>query len=104
MERFDGAVGFVSVARADFDDGATTYKQGDSAAAFKEFKTLTEQGDADSQYNLAVMYRDGLGVAPDMEVSMQWFREAAANGDPVSIGIVAQYEENRSPEPVTELE
>ena len=35
---------------------------------------------------------------------MQWFREAAANGDPVSIGIVAQYGEKRSAEPVTELE
>jgi septal ring-binding cell division protein DamX len=48
------------------------------------------KNDADAQYNLGVMYRDGMGVDPDPGQSMYWFRQAADNGDPVSAGIVEE--------------
>jgi uncharacterized protein len=40
-----------------------------------------EQGDANQQYNLGIMYDQGLGVPPDFREAVFWFRSAALNGD-----------------------
>ena len=42
---------------SDFDKGLTAYKNGDYATALKEWKPLAEQGDADAQTNLGLMYQ-----------------------------------------------
>ena len=60
--------------------------------AFKWFRMAASQGEVDAQYNLGVMYRDGLGVEADQQQAVQWFYQAAALGDPVSAGLVADYE------------
>ena len=36
-----------------------------------------EQGDADAQYNLGVMYYDGRGVTQDYAEAVKWYRLAA---------------------------
>ena len=36
-----------------------------------------ESGDADAQYELAVRYRGGIGLAKDKEKAAKWFRKAA---------------------------
>jgi len=46
----------VGPARAGFDEGVAAYYRGDYETALKEFRPLAEQGDADAQYNLGVMY------------------------------------------------
>lgn len=43
----------------------------------KIFKPLAEQGNAASQYNLAVMYYQGLGVPQDFSEAINWFNKAA---------------------------
>ena len=48
----------------DFNKGLTAAQNGDFATALKEWKPLAEQGDADAQYNLGVMYRDGTRCSP----------------------------------------
>ena len=53
---------------------------GDYAAAFAELQPLAERGDVDAQYNLAVFYRDGLGVSRDGEQAAKWYQRAAAGG------------------------
>ena len=47
---------------ADFEKGLDTAKRGDYATALREWKPLAEQGDADAQYNLGLMYANGHGV------------------------------------------
>jgi TPR repeat protein len=47
---------------ADFQKGVTAYESGDYATALREFKTLAEQGNADAQYNLGLMYHNGCGI------------------------------------------
>ncbi len=45
-------------------DSQTAYvaaRHGDYATAFSEWQLLAEEGDADSQYNLGVMFEQGLG-------------------------------------------
>jgi len=74
------AAAFVPVAQADFATGIAAYEQGDYDTAFKEFKTLAEQGNADGQYKLGVMYSNGDGVLHDAKKAEKWIRNAAEHG------------------------
>ena len=66
---------------ADFQKGYTAYQSGDYTAAIKEWKPLAEQGDANTQYNLGVMYANGQGVAQDDAHAVYWYRKAVEQGD-----------------------
>ncbi len=67
-------------AEAGFKEGVAAYKKGDYAAAFKEFRPLAEQGNASAQYNLGVMYANGLGVPKDDREAVKWFRKSTEQG------------------------
>jgi len=73
--------GSSSLVVAGFDEGFDAYMRGDYATALKEFRVLAEQGDADAQYNLGLMYDKGHGVAQDYKEAMKWYRKAAEQGD-----------------------
>jgi len=64
----------------DFDDALATYQNGDYATAFKLFKPLAEQGNANAQHNLGLMYDDGEGVIQDDKEAVKWYRLAAEQG------------------------
>ena len=49
-------------------------------AVNKWYSEAAEQGDADAQYNLGLMYDHGLGVAPDAKEAVKWYRLAAEQG------------------------
>ena len=65
---------------ADFQKGLTAYQSGDHATALREWEPLAEQGNADAQYNLGVMYEKGNGVLQDYKTAMKWYRLAAKQG------------------------
>ena len=72
----------VSVCSAqDFDKGAAAHKQGDYAAALREWRPLAAQGDASAQYNLGSMYHKGNGVTQDYREAVRLYGLAAAQGD-----------------------
>ena len=48
--------------------------------AVKLFKELAADGHADSQYQLAAMYRTGRGVSKDHGKAAAWYRKAADQG------------------------
>jgi TPR repeat protein len=54
--------------------------QSAAASQFDETKALAEQGDADAQYNLGIMYDTGLGVPENDAEAVKWFRKAAEQG------------------------
>ena len=66
---------------ADFQRGADAYRSGDYATALREWKPLAEQGNADAQFNLGLMYEKGWGVPQDYKTAMKWYRLAAEQGD-----------------------
>ncbi len=39
-----------------------------------------EQGDAEAQYHLGVMYKNGRGVPQDHEKAIKWFTKSAEQG------------------------
>jgi uncharacterized protein len=65
---------------ANFFKGFVAYNSGDFATALREFTPLAEQGDANAQYHLALMYIDGEGVLQDYETAVKWYRLAAEQG------------------------
>jgi hypothetical protein len=52
----------------------------------EQIRALAEQGYADAQYNLGIMYADGRGVPQDDAEALRWWRLAAEQG-----GAEAQY-------------
>jgi hypothetical protein len=67
-------------AYAGFEEGVAAYQKGDYSTAFKELKPLAEQGYAQAQYNLGLMYARGSGVAQDDKQAVSWYRKAAEQG------------------------
>ncbi len=65
---------------ADYQAGADAYLRGNYATALSELRPLAEQGNADAQYNLGLMYDKGYGVPQNYVQTRQWYEKAAAQG------------------------
>lgn len=68
-------------ARAGLQEGVAAYEAGNLPLAVKEFRAAAETNDASCQYNLAIMYEQGIGVAKDEKEAMLWYRKAAGRGN-----------------------
>jgi len=66
----------LAVFFAEGDAGPQSY-----SAAVEWFRQASEHGLVDSQYNLAVLYEQGLGVTADKEEAAYWFEVAGRAGD-----------------------
>jgi uncharacterized protein len=69
-----------SVYGDDFQDGVDAAKKGDYKEAVKWFRLSAEQGNADGQYELGLMYFKGQGVPQDYKEAVKWYRLAAEQG------------------------
>jgi len=78
---------FVASAHADLAGAEASLAKSDYIAAYKEFKTLSEQGNARAQYYLGSMYYFGVGITQDKAEAVKWYLKAAEQGD-----AEAQYE------------
>ena len=61
--------------------GLELYDSGDYAKAFEMLDKLSQQGDAQAQQALGVMYENGQGVKKDETRALQLFRQAAAKNN-----------------------
>ncbi len=61
--------------------GQRAYDQGDYEAALLEWQASAQQGNAEAQYLLGTMYRDGKGTPRDMLEFVYWWSEAAKRGN-----------------------
>jgi TPR repeat protein len=64
-----------------FEDGMAAYHRGDYATALEFWRPLAEQGDANAQRNLGVMYENGQSVPQDYAEALTWYHKAAEQGD-----------------------
>ena len=71
-------------AQADLKTGVAAYKAGDYKAALREFSKDAETGNANAQFNLAILYLTGRGVERDLKKSVAWHLKAAAQGLPAA--------------------
>ena len=65
----------------DLQDATDAYNRQDYETAYKLILPLAEQGDADAQVLLGVMYDKGQGVPQDYKNSIKWYRLSAEQGD-----------------------
>jgi hypothetical protein len=67
--------------RADFEDGVAAARAGDYPRALREWQPLAEGGHRDAQFNMGLLYENGLGVEKNGATAAQWFRRAAEQED-----------------------
>ncbi len=75
-------LGLTAPAWAGFDEAVAAYKRGDYVTAIPEWRPLAEQGNADAQFFLGVMYEIGEGVPQDYAQAHMWFNFAASRFPP----------------------
>lgn len=66
---------------ANFEAGIAAYNANDLPLAYKEFLAASEKGHADSQFNLGLMYEQGIGVGKDEKEAVVWYGKSAALGN-----------------------
>tara|TARA_B100001013_G_scaffold319096_1_gene227775 strand:- start:70 stop:597 length:528 start_codon:yes stop_codon:yes gene_type:complete len=60
-----------------FWKGLEAYQNGDYETALREWRPLAEQGHAEAQFWLGVMYYEEKGVPQDYQTAVKWLRSAA---------------------------
>ncbi len=63
-----------------YEAGLDAFNQGDYPTALNTFRPLAEQGEAQAQFKLGVMYHQGLEVEQDYEEAVRWYRQATDQG------------------------
>jgi TPR repeat protein len=66
---------------ADTAAGLTAFKNKDYSKAYKEWKAAAEAGQAEAQFDLGVLYAQGLGVRRDLTEAANWYRKSAEQGN-----------------------
>jgi uncharacterized protein len=66
--------------RADTAAGYAAYQEQNYAVAFAEWLKAAEEGDAVAQFNLSILYDDGLGTEKDPAKAAVWLIKAAEQG------------------------
>lgn len=64
-----------------FEAGIVAYQANDLGLAFKEFLTAANKGHSDSQYNLGLMYEQGIGTGKDETQAVAWYAKSASQGN-----------------------
>ena len=74
----------LSLYAGDYEKGWEAVGKGDFKTALALWRPLAEQGHADAQSNLALIYCHGDGVLPDFKECTYWAKKARAQGKDVS--------------------
>ena len=68
---------YSGITLSGFNDGLDAYNQGDYDTAFEEWLPHAKRGDADAQYNLALVYDFGYD---DYIKAFEWYKKSAKQG------------------------
>ena len=63
---------------ANFAAGIAAYQANDLPLAYKTFPAAAKEGHANSQFNIAVMYEQGIGVGKDEKEAVVWYGKATS--------------------------
>ena len=79
------------------------YLKGNYEKSAKELESLANLGDARAQYNLGVLYDQGLGVPQSDALALRWYTQAAERGEPraqYNLGVMYMNGQGTAPDPV----
>ena len=77
MLTISALVASASAWSGQFEDGLAAREMGDYARAVNTFKPLAQSGDANSQFQLSLIYAAGKGVKADSKEALYWLRQAS---------------------------
>lgn len=66
---------------AHFEAGLKALDANNMPQAFQEFLAAAKEGHADSQFNVALMYEQGLGVSKNEKEAFFWYGKSASQGN-----------------------
>ena len=66
-------------APADFQTALSAYKAGDFKSAYNEWLPLAENGSAEAQFNIGLMFDRGEGREQDFKRAVEWYVRSAEN-------------------------
>lgn len=66
---------------ADTASGMDAFRHKDYQRAFREWKQAADAGQAEAQFDIGVLYAQGLGVARDLTEAARWYQRAADQGN-----------------------
>jgi TPR repeat protein len=73
------------------------WEAGKLNSAFRLFLTCAKAGDSGCQVNLGTFYRDGIGVKPNRDRALFWYRRAYRHGEAAAasnVGVIYRDEKN----------
>jgi TPR repeat protein len=66
---------------SDYQQARSAYAAGDYTKAYQLFQGLAESGDTKAQYDLSLMYIQGIGTKQNIEQGLVWLNRAAQKGN-----------------------
>ncbi|MGB5618993.1 MAG: tetratricopeptide repeat protein [Desulfobacterales bacterium] len=66
---------------ANFESGIAACQANDLPLAYKAFLAAAKEGHADSQFNVTLMYEQGIGVGKDEKEAVVWYDKSASQGN-----------------------
>ena len=66
---------------SDTAGGLEAFKRKDYERAYQEWKAAAETGDAEAQFDLGLLYAQGLGVRRNLSEAERWYRMSARQGN-----------------------
>jgi len=64
----------------DYASGMSAFESKHFSQAMQFLSVYADQGHAESQHHVAIMYQNGLGMAQNDEFAVKWMRAAAEQG------------------------
>ena len=84
---------------ADFERGIAAFEANNLPLAYKEFREAADAGDVGSQYNVALMFEQGIGVEKDEKQAVVWYEKASNQGSSAAqFNLGVMYENGRGTE------
>lgn len=66
---------------SDYQQARSAYAAGDYTKAYQLFQGLAESGDTKAQYDISLMYIQGIGTKQNIEQGLVWLNRAAEKGN-----------------------
>ncbi len=79
-----------SLCAASYDEAMSALADGDYRVAYRDFKALAEEGDAEAQYQLGMLLLFGQGVRQRVDEGIEWLKRAADSGSYLAANELAQ--------------
>ena len=84
----------------DFQNAQNAYDRQDYETAYKLIVPLAEQGLAEAQYIMGLMYDKGKGVPQDYVLAHMWWNIAGSNGDKNAVTSKNTVEKDMTPQQI----